>query len=65
MDLQLKESNSAILRSEVSNGKSIVAKKNSRVPEAIDEWRKVQKSRQCEDYSDMNYWQVVSTCSAL
>lgn len=65
MNQQPKGSQGEAPKPEKPSMKSRESVGSARLPEAIDEWRKIRKSRQCQDYSDMYYWQVVSTCPAL
>ena len=35
------------------------------VASEVTRWRKLRQKRRCTEFSEMSYWQVVTTCSAL
>ncbi|MGY3792038.1 hypothetical protein [Aquimarina litoralis] len=38
---------------------------SKKIKTAIDYWKKQNEKRKCTDFSEMSYWEVVSTNSAL
>ncbi|SHI42434.1 hypothetical protein [Aquimarina spongiae] len=47
------------------NGIALETKTSKKLRNEIDRWKNQQKARKCTDFSDMSYWEIKTTNTAL